>query len=98
MTLNTPYAPTRSEDPMPFSLTEVRSWHRPLMIMVAAMSALIVVALFGLLPDGREHMQQPIWVKPLKFGVSFFIHGATLAWLLPKLRKAKPTMWNLGTA
>ncbi|MCA2224637.1 hypothetical protein [Nonomuraea aurantiaca] len=89
---------SRPEDPMPISFAEVRSWHRPLMIMVAAMSALIVVAIFGLLADGRELMQQSIWVKPLKFGVSFVIHGATLAWLLPKLRKAKRTMWTLGTA
>jgi hypothetical protein len=89
---------SRPADPMSISFAEVRSWHRPLMIMVAAMSALIVVAFFGLLADGRELMQQSIWVKPLKFGVSFVIHGATLAWLLPKLRKAKRTMWALGTA
>ncbi|MEU7741926.1 hypothetical protein [Nonomuraea sp. NPDC049158] len=89
---------SRPEDPMSISFAEVRSWHRPLMIMVAAMSALIVVSIFGLLADGRELMQQSIWVKPLKFGVSFVIHGATLAWLLPKLRKAKRTMWALGTA
>lgn len=88
---------SRSGDPMSISFAEVRSWHRPLMIMVAAMSALVVVAIFGLLADGRELMQQSIWVKPLKFGVSFVIHGATLAWLLPKLRKARRTMWTLGT-
>lgn len=83
---------------MSFSVAEVRSWHRPLMIMVAAMSALVVVATVGLLVDGRELMQQSLWAKPLKFGVSFVIYGATLAWLLPKLRRAKRTMWTLGTA
>ncbi|MFB9525968.1 hypothetical protein [Nonomuraea roseola] len=62
------------------------------------MSALVVVASFGLLMDGRELMQQSIWAKPLKFGVSFVIYGATLAWLLPKLRRARRTMWTLGTA
>jgi hypothetical protein len=76
---------------------QVRSWHRPLMIMVAAMVALVVVASFGLLADGRELMQQSIWSKPLKFGASFVIYGATLAWLLPKLRRARRTMWTLGT-
>ncbi|MFC5823511.1 hypothetical protein [Nonomuraea insulae] len=79
-------------------VAEVRSWHRPLMIMVAAMSALVVVATAGLLVDGRELMQQSIWAKPLKFGVSFVIYGATLAWLLPQLRRAKRMMWTLGTA
>ncbi|WP_327040086.1 hypothetical protein OG400_19390 [Micromonospora ureilytica] len=79
------------------SLAEVRSWHRPLMIMVAAMSVLVVVASVGLLSDDRELMQASVWAKPLKFGMSFVIYGATLAWLLPKLRRARRTMWTLGT-
>ncbi|WP_285779160.1 hypothetical protein [Microtetraspora sp. NBRC 13810] len=62
------------------------------------MSALVVFASFGLLVDGRELMRASIWAKPLKFGVSFVIYGATLAWLLPKLRRARRTMWTLGTA
>ncbi|TMR26652.1 hypothetical protein ETD85_41800 [Nonomuraea zeae] len=89
MTLDTPYA-TKAESRA--------SSHRPLMIMVAAMSALVLVAGFGLLADGRELMHQSIWAKPLKFGVSFVIYAATLAWLLPKLRRARRTMWTLGTA
>lgn len=68
------------------------------MVMVAAMAALIVVASFGLFVDGRELMEQSIWAKPLKFGVSFVMYGATLAWMLPQLRKARRTMWTLGTA
>jgi hypothetical protein len=67
------------------------------MIMVTAMAALVVVASFGLLADGRALMGQSIWAKPVKFGISFVIFGATLAWLLPKLRKARRTMWTLGT-
>ncbi|GAA3572394.1 hypothetical protein GCM10022419_061600 [Nonomuraea rosea] len=86
MTLDTPYAPTEGD-----------RWHRPLMVMVAAMSALVVVAGFGLFADSRELLQQSIWEKPLKFGVSFVIYAATLAWLLPKLRRARRTMWTLGT-
>jgi hypothetical protein len=80
------------------SFADLRSWHRPLLIMVAAMAALVVVAGVGLLVDGRELMGQSIWAKPLKFGVSFVVYGATLAWLLPKLRRARRTMWTLGTA
>ncbi|WP_197287206.1 hypothetical protein [Planomonospora sphaerica] len=79
------------------SYAEVRSWHRPLMIMVAAMSALVVVASVGLLTDGRELLQQSVWAKPLKFGASFVMYGATLAWLIPKLRRARRTMWTVGT-
>ncbi len=79
------------------SYAEVRSWHRPLMIMVAAMSALVVVASVALFADGRELLQQSVWAKPLKFGVSFVLYGATLAWLIPKLRRARRTMWIVGT-
>ncbi|WP_212612647.1 hypothetical protein [Pseudonocardia hierapolitana] len=78
-------------------MSEVRSWHRPLMIMVAAMACLVVVAGVGLVVDGRELMHESIWAKPFKFGVSFVLYGATLAWMLPKLRRARRTMWTLGT-
>ncbi|MFD1930291.1 hypothetical protein ACFSKW_02260 [Nonomuraea mangrovi] len=89
---------SRLGDASSISFAEVRLWHRPLMVMVAGMCVLVVVAGFGLLVDGRELMRQSIWAKPLKFGVSFVIYGATLAWLLPKLRRARRTMWTLGTA
>ncbi|MET7335083.1 hypothetical protein [Nonomuraea sp. NPDC005650] len=78
-------------------LSDVRLWHRPLMIMTAAMSALVVVASVGLFVDGRELMHQSVWAKPLKFGVSFVMYGATLAWLIPKLRRARRTMRAVGT-
>ncbi|MEV4108798.1 hypothetical protein [Nonomuraea sp. NPDC049695] len=82
---------------MSLSHADVRSWHQPLMIMVAAMSALVVVAGVGLFVDGRELMHQSVWAKPLKFGVSFVMYGATLAWLIPQLRRARRTMWAVGT-
>lgn len=67
------------------------------MIMVAAMACLVVVAGVGLVVDGRELLHESIWAKPFKFGVSFVLYGATLAWMLPKLRRARRTMWTLGT-
>ncbi|WP_205304580.1 hypothetical protein [Nonomuraea montanisoli] len=89
MTLDTPYAP--------LSFADVRSWHRPLMVMVAAMSALTVFSLIGIVVDDRELLQQSVWEKPFKFGASFVTYATTLAWLLPQLRKARRTMWILGT-
>ncbi|MEU6787268.1 hypothetical protein ABZ912_49465 [Nonomuraea angiospora] len=65
--------------------------------MTAAMSALVLVAGIGLFVDGRELMHQSVWAKPLKFGVSFVMYGATLAWLIPQLSRARRTMWTLGT-
>jgi hypothetical protein len=67
------------------------------MIMVAAMAGLVVVAGVGLLVDDRQLLHESIWAKPFKFAVSFVLYGATLAWMLPKLRRARRTMWTLGT-
>ncbi|WP_350278921.1 hypothetical protein [Kribbella sp. HUAS MG21] len=78
-------------------LEEVRSWHRPLMLMVLAMAALTLAAGVGLAVDNREILNESVWLKPFKFGISFVLYGATLAWLLSKLRKAKRFGWWTGT-
>lgn len=67
------------------------------MIMVGAMAVLVVVAAAGLVVDDRTLIGESVWAKPFKFGVSFVMYGATLAWMLPQLQKAKRTMWTLGT-
>ena len=68
------------------------------MIMVVAMAGLAVAAGIGLVVDDRQLLHESIWAKPFKFAVSFVIYGATLAWMLPQLRRARRTMWTLGTA
>jgi hypothetical protein len=68
------------------------------MIMVAAMACLVLAAGVGLVVDDRQLLHESIWAKPFKFGLSFVIYGATLAWMLPLLRRARRTMWALGTA
>jgi hypothetical protein len=73
------------------------AWHRPLLVMVAAMAGLVIAAAVGLVVDGRELAHESIWAKPLKFGVSFVVYGLTLAWLLPQLQRARRTMWAMGT-
>ena len=84
-------------EPLSVSVAEVRSWHRPLMIMVAAMAGLVLVAGVGLFVDDRQVLNESVWAKPFKFAVAFVVYGATLAWMLPKVRKARRTMWTLGT-
>ncbi|MGW7685619.1 hypothetical protein ACWGID_33055 [Kribbella sp. NPDC054772] len=79
-------------------LQEAKSWHRPLMLMVLAMTGLVVASGIGLLVDHREILNESVWLKPFKFGISFVLYGATLAWLLSKLRKAKRFGWWMGTA
>jgi hypothetical protein len=78
-------------------LEEAKSWHRPLMLMVLAMCGLVLTAGVGLAVDHREILNESVWLKPFKFGISFVLYGATLAWLLSKLRKAKRFGWWTGT-
>ncbi|MET8044911.1 hypothetical protein ABZU25_29110 [Micromonospora sp. NPDC005215] len=66
-------------------LRRATHWNRPLTILVAAMTVLTVVAAVGILLDARVLTGAPIWLKPLKFGVSFVLYGATLAWMLSLL-------------
>jgi hypothetical protein len=68
-----------------------------MVLMVLVMSGLVAVSGIGLLVDGREVLNESVWLKPFKFGLSFVLYGATLAWLLPKLRKAKRLGWWTGT-
>ncbi len=67
------------------------------MVMVLVMAGLVLTAGIGLAVDGREILNESVWLKPFKFGLSFVLYGATLAWLLSKLRKAKRFGWWTGT-
>ncbi|MBU8861063.1 MULTISPECIES: hypothetical protein [unclassified Micromonospora] len=60
-------------------------WHRPLMLLVSAMAVLTVVAAVGAVADPRVLTGAPIWLKPLKFAISFVLYGVTLAWMLSLL-------------
>jgi hypothetical protein len=84
-------------DAMRTVLEEVKSWHRPLMLMVLAMAGLTVAAGLGLAFDNREILNESVWLKPFKFSISFVLYGATLAWLVSRLRKAKRFGWWTGT-
>lgn len=55
------------------------------MVLVGAMAVLAVVATVGVLVDPRVLTGVPIWLKPLKFAVSFVLYGGTLAWMLSLL-------------
>ncbi|GAA4036731.1 hypothetical protein GCM10022247_73200 [Allokutzneria multivorans] len=72
-------------------------WHRPLMIMVVAMAGLTAVAAIGLLVDDRTLTGAPVWLKPLKFGISSVVYAGTLAWLLSLQRRGRRWGWWLGT-
>ncbi len=70
---------------MTVSLRRAAHWHRPLMLFVSAMAVLAVVSAVGVAADPRVLTGVPIWLKPLKFSVSFVLYGITLAWMLALL-------------
>ncbi|MFI6327076.1 hypothetical protein ACIBBG_02120 [Micromonospora chersina] len=75
-------------------LNRAARWHRPLMLFVAAMAVLTVVAAVGVLADPRVLTGAPIWLKPLKFAISFVLYGTTLAWMLTLLpRRSRTAEW-----
>lgn len=75
-------------------LNRAARWHRPLMLFVAAMAVLTVVAAVGVLADPRVLTGVPIWLKPLKFAISFVLYGTTLAWMLTLLpRRSRIAEW-----
>lgn len=81
---------------LPASLRPVLSWHRPLLVFAAANAVLVVVAVVGLLADPRVLGGAPIWLKPLKFAVSFVLYGVVLAWMISLLRRRPRWGYWLG--
>lgn len=76
-----------------------RHWHRPLMAFTVAMAALAVFSLGGLFLDDRTVVGDPVWMKPLKFALSFIAYSLSAAWLLSRLPAAKARRGHrLGSA
>ncbi|MCT9930535.1 hypothetical protein N5079_09940 [Planotetraspora sp. A-T 1434] len=61
-------------------------WHRPLMLLCGALGVLALMCVIGLIANDRMLLGEPIWLKPLKFCVSFIAFGTVIAWMLPTLR------------
>lgn len=64
------------------------------MVFVSAMAGLAVVCAVGVLTDPQVLTGAPIWLKPLKFTMSFVLYGTTLAWMLSLLpRRSRVAEW-----
>lgn len=66
---------------------------RSLTVFTLAMAALAVVCVGGLVLDPRLLGGQPIWVKPLKFSISFVLYAATLAWMISLITAPRTRRW-----
>ena len=73
------------------------NWHRPLLVTTLPMLGLALASAIGILADGRTLLGEPIWLKPLKFGLAFALYSGTLSWLLSTLTRARRTGWWMGT-
>ncbi|GAA0897143.1 hypothetical protein [Virgisporangium aurantiacum] len=71
--------------------------HKPLKVLAAVMCGLAAFSLVGLVVDDRTVLGVPVWLKPLKFGLSFGVYAVTMAWLIPHLTKAQKVAWWAGT-
>ncbi|HEY6424281.1 MAG TPA: hypothetical protein VIY28_13730 [Pseudonocardiaceae bacterium] len=80
------------------ALAQAFRWHRPLMILAAAMAGLVVVGIAGMFADSRVLTGLPIWDKPTKFALSVLIYSITWAWLIAQLGRARRAAWWAGTA
>ena len=75
------------------TIRSVARENRALAVFTGAMAALAVVCLVGLALDPRLLGGQPIWVKPLKFSISFVLYGATLAWMISLVAAPRTRRW-----
>src|SRR4051794_30112805 len=75
-------------------VTDARRGHRGLFAFAVAMAVLVPVLAVLAVVDDRVLLGAPVWLKPLKFAVSFVAYAGTLAWLLGRLRQR--TMQKTG--
>jgi hypothetical protein len=71
------------------TLVRVKAWHRPLMIIAAAMVVLAFGTAVGMVVDDRTLLGVPVWLKPFKFAVSLAIYTATIAWLISMIERGR---------
>jgi hypothetical protein len=77
------------------TVAQARRGHAGLYWFAVAMTALTVVTAVLAVVDQRTLLGAPLWVKPLKFAISFALYSGTLAWMLARLpdRRMRKTGW-----
>jgi hypothetical protein len=67
-------------------LADARRGHAGLFGFAVAMAGLSVVLVGAALVDDRVLLGAPLWIKPVKFALSFVLYAGALAWMLGQLR------------
>ena len=78
-------------------LATARRGHRGLYAFAVAMAALTPVLAVLAVVDARVLLGAPLWLKPLKFAISFGLYAITLAWMIGRAPRWRRTLWWLGT-
>ncbi len=79
-------------------LATARRGHPGLFWFAAAMGVLVVGAAAGVVLDDRTVLGAAIWLKPLKFALSFGLYALALAWMLALLSRGRRTGLVVGWA
>lgn len=72
-------------------------WHRPLLVLAAALGVLALATLVGWAIDDRQLLGVSVWEKPFKFAISGVIYSVTWAWLIGHFARLRRTAWWAGT-
>jgi hypothetical protein len=72
-------------------------WHKPLLVLAAAMALLALYAGVARFVDPGEITGANAWDKPLKFALSTVIYSITWSWLIPQLRAGRRLASVLGS-
>jgi hypothetical protein len=66
------------------------AWHPPLVWFSGAMLLTTALSVVGLCLDHRTLVGSPLWMKPLKFSISFGLYAFTWAWMISLQRRSSP--------
>ena len=72
-------------------------WHRPLLVLAAALGVLTLATLVGWAIDDRQLLGVSVWEKPFKFAISGVIYSVTWAWLIGHFERVRRAAWWAGT-
>lgn len=74
---------------LPALVRRAWSFNPTLTVFVLASALLFGAGIVGMLLDPRMVLGMPNWAKSTKFGISLFLYGATLLWILPMLTQRR---------
>ena len=59
------------------------SWrqNRPMALLGLGSTVFLLLALVGLALDPRTVLNEPTWIKPMKFGISSIFYAYTFLWI-----------------